>query len=77
MRVLSPQLLERLVCPVSKQKLIYFPDDNVLVCPASRLRYRIDNGSPVMLAEEAQRLSEAEIASVLAHAKSLGLSIPA
>jgi uncharacterized protein YbaR (Trm112 family) len=74
--VLSPQLLERLVCPVSHGKLIYFPADNVLVCPASRLRYRIESGSPVMLAEEAETLSEAEIASLISQARSLGLPIP-
>lgn len=76
--MLSPTFLAQLVCPVSKQALIYFPADRVLVCPASRLRYRIDeaSGMPVMLAEEAERLSEAEIAQVIAHARSLGLPIP-
>jgi len=76
--VLTPTFLAQLVCPVSKQKLIYFAEDRVLVCPASRLRYRIDeaSGMPVMLAEEAERLSEAEIAEVIAHARSLGLPIP-
>ena len=76
--MLSPALLAVLVCPVSKQRMIYVADEAVLVCPASRLRYRIDpaSGMPVMLAEEAVRLSEAEIAQVITRARSLGLNIP-
>ena len=76
--MLSPALLALLVCPVSKQPLIYFATDAALVCPASRLRYRIDTGSgmPAMLAEDAERLSEAEIARLIDRARSLGLPIP-
>ena len=74
--MLSPDLLAVLVCPLSKQGLIYFPSDDALVCPASRLRYRIDNGAPVMLAEEAQALSEAEVSQLISRARDLGLRIP-
>jgi uncharacterized protein YbaR (Trm112 family) len=74
--VLAPSLLAHLVCPVSHGKLIYFPDDAVLVCPASKLRYRIENDFPVMLAEEAQTLGDAEIAELISKAKRLGLPIP-
>ena len=83
--MLSPDFLGVLVCPRSKQPLIYFPRgetnqseaDGFLVCPRSRLRYRIDNGAPVMLAEEAQELSEAAIAQLISRARDLGLPIPA
>lgn len=74
--VLSPALLANLVCPVSKRPMIYFPSDNVLVCSTSRLRYRIENGFPVMLPEEAHTLSEGEIATLVTQARSLGLPIP-
>jgi uncharacterized protein YbaR (Trm112 family) len=32
-----------------------------LLCPASRLRYRIDDGVPVLLVEEATELSNEEV----------------
>ena len=56
--------------------MIYFATDDVVVCPASRLRYRIDAGVPVMLADEAQQLDDAELARWLARARDLGLPIP-
>jgi uncharacterized protein len=63
----SRELLEILVCPESREPLLYFPDGDprdggepFLFCPASRLLYRIDDDVPVMLVEEAVRVSEAE-----------------
>jgi uncharacterized protein YbaR (Trm112 family) len=58
--VLPRDLTEILVCPKSKQPLIYFPrgeDDRdeaagFLFCPASRLRYRIE-----VAAADAERLA--------------------
>ncbi|HLU66965.1 MAG TPA: Trm112 family protein [Kofleriaceae bacterium] len=63
----SPELLDLLVCPESRQKLVYVPPgvdgpDEALFCPTSRLKYRIDDGIPVMLVEEAERLDEARAA---------------
>jgi hypothetical protein len=55
---LDPELLEILVCPESKKPLVYFQDEDFLFCPDSRLKYRIEEGIPVMLIEEAERLSE-------------------
>ena len=55
---LDPELLEILVCPESKEPLVYFEEEGFLFCPASRLRYRIEDGIPVMLIEEAERLDE-------------------
>jgi uncharacterized protein YbaR (Trm112 family) len=61
---LSPELLAILVCPESKQPLLHIPAGadgagESLFCPASRLRYRVEDGIPVMLIEEAERLDEA------------------
>jgi uncharacterized protein YbaR (Trm112 family) len=65
-----PALLELLVCPESRQPLVHFQagvaGDEFLLCPASRLRYRIDDGLPVMLIEDAQRLDQAEVDRLLA-----------
>ena len=65
---LDPELLEILVCPESKQPLIYFPDDGFLFCPESRLRYPIEDDIPVMLIEEAERLSEPDAEQLMARA---------
>ena len=66
-------LLDQLVCPKSKQPLVYFEAEGFLVCPASRLRYRIEDGVPVLLVDEATEVSAAEIERLLARAKELGL----
>jgi uncharacterized protein len=63
----SRELLDILVCPETREPLLYFPEgdprdggDPFLFCPASRLIYRIDDGIPVMLVEEAARVGEAD-----------------
>ena len=72
----SADFRAKLVCPVSGKPVIYFASDNVVVCPGSRLRYRIDVGVPVMLADEAVVLDDAELARWIARARDLGLPIP-
>jgi len=71
---LARELLDVLVCPRSKQPLVYFEADGALFCPASRLKYRIDQGVPVLLVDEATEVSEAEAAQLVKKAKDLGLS---
>jgi uncharacterized protein YbaR (Trm112 family) len=56
-RALDAELLEILVCPRCKGALDYRPDDAALDCRGCRLRYRIADGIPVMLIEEAAPLS--------------------
>ena len=69
---LSPDLVELLLCPESKQPVILVPAGveggaaESLFCPASRLRYRVDDGIPCMLPEEAERLDEAAAKRLLA-----------
>lgn len=71
---LSPDLLAVLACPDSKAPLLYFaggedgktPAAAFLFCPTSRLRYRIEGDIPVLLVEEAERLSEAAAATLVA-----------
>lgn len=56
---IAPELLTILVCPKSKAPLEYHAGPpEVLVCRESRLVYRIDDGIPVMLIEEAEPLDE-------------------
>lgn len=66
---LDAVLLEILVCPESKKPLVYFEAENFLFCPESRLRYRIEDDIPVMLIEEAERVSEAEAQALMARGK--------
>ena len=61
-------LLEILVCPESKKPLLYFESEGFLFCPESRLKYRIEDDIPVMLIEEAERVTEAEAADLVARA---------
>jgi uncharacterized protein YbaR (Trm112 family) len=51
------KLLEILVCPLCKGKLIYRKEAQELICKAERLAYPIRDGIPVMLEGEARRLS--------------------
>ncbi|ALA67521.1 Trm112 family protein [Corynebacterium lactis] len=50
---LDAKLLDILVCPQDKGPLDYLEDEQVLVNPRLKVAYRIDEGIPVMLADEA------------------------
>ncbi|HHU68286.1 Trm112 family protein [Corynebacterium sp.] len=50
---LDPKLLEVLACPKDKGPLTYMKDREVLVNERLGLAYRIDDGIPVMLIDEA------------------------
>jgi len=54
------KLLEMLVCPVTKGSLQYNRERQELVSKSARLAYPIRDGIPVMLEEEARKLSPAE-----------------
>jgi len=56
----DPKLLEMLVCPVTKGPLVYDREKQELVSKTARLAYPIRDGIPVMLEEEARRLSPDE-----------------
>jgi uncharacterized protein YbaR (Trm112 family) len=74
----NKELLDILVCPESREALIYFEagmegDQPFLFCPSSRLKYRIDQDIPVMLVEEADRLDAAGAEKLVASARDKGL----
>jgi uncharacterized protein YbaR (Trm112 family) len=56
--VLDPKLLDILVCPVDRGPLLLV--GNVLYNPRLRTAYRIDDGIPVLLADEAVGVSPEE-----------------
>jgi uncharacterized protein YbaR (Trm112 family) len=58
---LDPRLLEILVCPVTKESLLYLPERQELVSRAARLAYPIRDGIPVMLEDEARALTDDEV----------------
>jgi len=56
----DPRLLEILVCPVTRGPLSYDRKAGELVSKQARLAYPIRDGVPIMLADEARELSDAE-----------------
>jgi len=53
---LAPELLEILVCPKCKGDLEYRQTPEALVCHACKLVYRVEDGIPIMLIDEAKPL---------------------
>lgn len=53
---MDKKLLDILVCPVCKGKLVYRKAAGELVCKVDRLAYPIRDGIPVMLPQEAREL---------------------
>lgn len=60
---MDKKLLEILVCPVTKGKLIYDKKNKELISLQARLAYPIRDDIPVMLESEARTLSSEEIDS--------------
>lgn len=54
------QLLDILVCPVTKGPLKFDKDKQELISTSARLAYPIRDGIPVMLEDEAREISEDE-----------------
>lgn len=54
------QLLDILVCPVTKGPLKYDKEKQELVSTSARLAYPIRDGIPVMLEDEAREITEEE-----------------
>ena len=54
---LSTNLLELLVCPLTKGPLEYDKENNELISKEAKLAYLIRDGIPIMLVDEARDLS--------------------
>ncbi|MBD3755723.1 MAG: Trm112 family protein [Gammaproteobacteria bacterium] len=57
---MDPKLLEILVCPVSKTKLIYDKTTQELISTAANLAYPVRDGIPILLEDEARQISAEE-----------------
>lgn len=57
---MDAKLLEILVCPLCKSQLIYHKSEQELICRADRMAFKIADGIPVMLADEARKLTAEE-----------------
>ena len=54
----DPNLLEMLVCPLTRTRLEYDADAQELISKAAKLAYPVRDGIPVMIASEARQLEE-------------------
>ncbi len=55
---IAKELLDILVCPLTKAPLIYDKQANELISKSANLAYPIHNGIPIMLPSEARNLTE-------------------
>ncbi len=61
---MDAKLLDILVCPLCKSPLIYQKAAQELICKADRLAFKIEDGIPVMLADEARKLTPEEAENI-------------
>ena len=61
---MKEELIDILICPQSKQPVIYVERSQELWCKASRLAYPIRDEIPILLVEESRQLSLSEIQSI-------------
>jgi uncharacterized protein YbaR (Trm112 family) len=57
---MDTKLLEILVCPITKTKLIYDKKQQELISTAVGLAFPVRDGIPIMLENEARKLTEKE-----------------
>lgn len=57
---MDKKLLDILVCPLCKGKLVHQKSTKELICPVDRLAFPIQDDIPVMLEEEARLLDADE-----------------
>lgn len=55
---IDPRMLEYLVCPVTRGRLVYDAARQELVSRGAHLAFPIHGGIPVMLIDEARRLDD-------------------
>jgi len=68
---MDKKLLEILVCPLCKSELVYKKDEQELICKADRLAFPIHDGIPVMLENEARKISLEEYDALSSHRSNL------
>ena len=73
---LDPELLSILVCPESHALLVQVGDWLYSTDPATRKRYPVHEGIPIMLVDEAETVDEEEWGRVLSKAKRPDAKLP-
>ena len=61
---MDKKLLDILVCPVTKGKLLYTAGATELISKQARLAFPIRDGIPILLENEARTLSDAEMQAI-------------
>lgn len=57
---MEAKLLDVLACPICRGKLEYDKEKDELICRFDRLAFQVVDGVPIMLEDEARKLSEEE-----------------
>ena len=66
---ISKELLRILVCPVTKQRLIYLPETQELISPEASLSFPIEGGIPILLASDSRPVSPERLRKILEQEK--------
>lgn len=53
---LAKNLLDKLVCPMCKNKMQYDEKNEKLICQSCSVAYKVNNDVPVLLADEAEKI---------------------
>ena len=61
LKEIDPKLLELLVCPATKDRLVYDRQAGELLSRKARLAYPVRDGIPIMLIGEARALGDDEV----------------
>ena len=64
-QTINPELMEILVCPESHTRLVQVDDWLYNTDPATRRRYPIREGIPIMLIDESEVASEADFYQIM------------
>ena len=70
---LDPLLLDVLACPIDKEPLLWFEDEEVLYNPRLKKSYAVVDDVPVLLVDEAADVGEAEHERLMAKAEKDGV----
>jgi len=58
---MDAKLLDILVCPLCKSPLAYQKSAKELICKVDRLAFKIEDDIPVMLVDEARKITAEEV----------------
>lgn len=60
-KAVDPRVLEMLVCPLTKTRLTFRPENNELISRAARIAFPIREGVPMLCLEESRYLNDNEL----------------